>query len=161
MEEECDNIEKRILFNTAMKEALQLEVVKQRGKLEEGWREDEEMEKEFAERDKLFLDDITDLQKRTDEREQKVSDITDKLQDELFLLASFLENVASRRPPESRHGDRPNTASNAPTVFRDYLDSRRLDKSSKDNLKKVRDELKASVNETLGLVKTDGAGDCQ
>ncbi|XP_077997710.1 uncharacterized protein LOC144450834 isoform X2 [Glandiceps talaboti] len=144
MDSECDNFEKQTLINAAIKQILQDEVDMQRGKLVEGWKEDRAMEEQFAERDKSFLDDITELRKKTDEREQKVSDITNKLQSELVLLASFLETVSNRRPPESRQSDRPSTAARPPTVFRDYLESRKLDHGkSKDNLQKSKEELKA------------------
>ena len=54
-----------------------------------------------SDRDRLVLEDITEMRNRTEEREAKVSDITEKLDDQLVLLTEFLENVG-RRP----HGKR-------------------------------------------------------
>lgn len=68
------------------------------GHLEVGWEKDKALQDEFAKRDQVFLDDITDLCRRADRREQVVSDITDKLQQEIVMLASLLETVAERRP---------------------------------------------------------------
>ncbi|XP_070578236.1 coiled-coil domain-containing protein 175-like isoform X2 [Ptychodera flava] len=147
MDDELASFDQQTLTNATLKEALQEEVARQRGKLEEGWKEDKDMEKEFAERDKSFLDDITELQKRTDKREQRVSDITDKLQQELVLLATFLETVANRRPVESRQSSRPHTSPRPPTAFRDYLDSRKFEHTKpNENLNKAREELKALVS---------------
>ena len=56
------------------------------------------MQKDSSDRDRLLLDDITELQERTDNREQKIAEITEKLHHELVLLAQFLSNVAQRRP---------------------------------------------------------------
>ena len=50
-----------------------------------------------SDRDRLVLEDITEMRNRTEEREAKVSDITEKLDDQLVLLTEFLENVG-RRP---------------------------------------------------------------
>ena len=68
------------------------------GYLEVGWEQDRALQEEFAQRDQVFLDDITDLCRRADRREQVVADITSKLQQEIIFLASLLENVAERRP---------------------------------------------------------------
>ena len=76
----------------------QLTIISFVGRLESGWMEDREMQMTFADRDRLLLDDITEMRSRTEERESKVAVITEKLDEELVLLTAFLENVAHRRP---------------------------------------------------------------
>ena len=56
------------------------------------------MQRESSGRDRILLDDITGLQERTDKREQKVADVTEKLHEELVLLAQFLSSMVQRRP---------------------------------------------------------------
>ena len=45
------------------------------------------------------MKELDQLLDKTAKREQVISDVTFKLQDELTVLADFLENVAKRRPP--------------------------------------------------------------
>ena len=67
------------------------------GQLKSGWVEDRKMQDTNADRDRLVLEDITEVMTRTEEREAKVSDITEKLSQELVLLTAFLENVSHRK----------------------------------------------------------------
>ncbi|XP_033115245.1 uncharacterized protein LOC117115518 [Anneissia japonica] len=122
---ETNELLEQITLNDTLGETLKTEVVSQRGKLEQGWHENKKLEKQYAKRDQVFLDDITDLQHRTNKREQKVADVTHQLSEELVLLASFLENVSSRRPHDTRQGgQRPEEPMiRPPTVFENYLDS--------------------------------------
>ena len=76
--------------------------------LEQRWRRDTHMEEEFSVRDGKVVDGLSDLLGTTKRREEVISDISAKLQDELTVLADFLENVAKRRPkgltaPNSGH----------------------------------------------------------
>ncbi|XP_041469295.1 centromere-associated protein E-like isoform X4 [Lytechinus variegatus] len=124
MKKECVSIEEQISRHSSLEESLKHLVISQRGHLEVGWEKDKALQDEFAKRDQVFLDDITDLCRRADRREQVVSDITDKLQQEILMLASLLETVAERRPPNTSQGSRPTTVPRPPTVLREYLDSR-------------------------------------
>ncbi|KAJ8044674.1 hypothetical protein HOLleu_07468 [Holothuria leucospilota] len=126
LREELDATKRSIVLNKVLQENLKRELNDQRGKLQFGWGKDRQLQDDFAKRDQVFLDNITDLCRRTDKREQKISDITESLHRELVVLAGFLENVASRRPTDTRQGNRsrPSTEHRPPTVLRNYLDSR-------------------------------------
>ncbi|XP_054758856.2 centromere-associated protein E-like isoform X1 [Lytechinus pictus] len=124
MKKESVSIEEQISRHSSLEESLKHLVISQRGHLEVGWEKDKALQDEFAKRDQVFLDDITDLCRRADHREQVVSDITDKLQQEILMLASLLETVAERRPPNTSQGSRPTTVPRPPTVLREYLESR-------------------------------------
>ena len=52
----------------------------------------------FSIRDQKTLDDLGELLEQTEERESIVTSVSTRLHDELNLLATFLENVARRRP---------------------------------------------------------------
>ncbi|XP_071832991.1 uncharacterized protein [Apostichopus japonicus] len=126
LNEESDATQKSLVLNKILQENLRNQLNDQRGQLKAGWGKDRQLQDEFAKRDQVFLDDITDLCERTDKREQKISGITESLHRELVVLAGFLENVASRRPKDTRQGNRsrPATEHRPPTVLRNYLDSR-------------------------------------
>ncbi|XP_071962173.1 uncharacterized protein [Antedon mediterranea] len=124
MDVDTTELEELIKLNDVLEETLKTEVISQRGVLEKGWKENKKLEKQFAKRDQVFLDGITDLQHRTNEREQKVAGVTDQLCQELVLLSTFLENVSSRRPLDTRQGSKPDQPSIRPsTAFNNYLDS--------------------------------------
>ncbi|XP_030854331.1 interaptin isoform X5 [Strongylocentrotus purpuratus] len=124
MQKESVSIEGQISRHSSLEESLKHLVISQRGHLEVGWEKDKALQDEFAKRDQVFLDDITDLCCRADRREQVVSDITDKLQQEIVMLTSLLETVAERRPLNTSQGSRPTTVPRPPTVLREYLESR-------------------------------------
>ncbi len=54
--------------------------------------------KAFAARDQELVEELEKLLSKTGHRENVVSGITHQLQDELVILAQFLENVSRRRP---------------------------------------------------------------
>ena len=56
------------------------------------------MQEEFAAKDMVLVESLGDLLTRTEKREEIISDITIKLQSELGMLSTFLDNVASHRP---------------------------------------------------------------
>ena len=62
------------------------------------WVADHEMEKEYSKRDEVLVVELGQVLETTEKREKVISGITDKLENELALLARFLDNVASRRP---------------------------------------------------------------
>ena len=66
--------------------------------LELRWSDDRRQEEEFGARDGLVVDGLSDLLGVTTRREEVIADISSQLQDELAVLADFLENVAKRRP---------------------------------------------------------------
>ena len=55
--------------------------------------------KKFVLRDEEVVEDFAKLLSKTEHREQVISGITEKLQEELGSLADFLDNLALRRPP--------------------------------------------------------------
>ena len=66
--------------------------------LELRWSDDRRQEEEFGARDGLVVDGLSDLLGVTTRREEVIAEISSQLQDELAVLADFLENVAKRRP---------------------------------------------------------------
>ncbi|XP_071797447.1 uncharacterized protein [Asterias amurensis] len=123
LDEDCKSIGHQSDVNLVLKDSLQDKLVLQRDKLVAGWQREKSMQKDSSDRDRLLLDDITELQERTDNREQKIAEITEKLHHELVLLAQFLSNVAQRRPQNTRHGQKPPPTPRPPTVLKDYLES--------------------------------------
>ncbi|CAH1263597.1 LAMA2 [Branchiostoma lanceolatum] len=93
--------------NKSQRDRLQELSALLKGQVVEGWVSDIAAQKESAERDSQILEDISSLQEKSKEREQKLTDITSKLEGELGLLVSFLDNVASRRPVDTRQSMRP------------------------------------------------------
>ncbi|XP_022107869.1 coiled-coil domain-containing protein 175-like isoform X2 [Acanthaster planci] len=124
LEGECDSIVQQNNINSALKGNLTSELILQRDRLVEGWEKEKLMQKESSGRDRILLDDITDLQKRTDKREQNIAHVTERLHNELIVLAHFLTDVADRRPKNTRHGRKTLTDSRPPTMLEFYLESR-------------------------------------
>jgi len=52
----------------------------------------------FAARDEALVKDLGKLLSTTERREQTISNITMRLDEELTVLGEFLDNVAKRRP---------------------------------------------------------------
>jgi hypothetical protein len=52
----------------------------------------------FAEKDQEILKLFGSILNKTDERGTKISEISDRLEDELLMLGGFLDNLATRRP---------------------------------------------------------------
>ncbi|CAH1790807.1 unnamed protein product [Owenia fusiformis] len=100
-----------------LKEQLSELALENKATLSEGWDKDHAMDKEIQDRDLALSELIGDLLAKTEKRESKISGITSQLKDELYLLSTFLDNVSSRRPPESRVPSRP--ATKASTRSRD------------------------------------------
>ncbi|XP_072025574.1 uncharacterized protein [Amphiura filiformis] len=128
MNEETEALKAQKILNARLQEALKNELLAQRGQLKSGWVEDRKMQDTNADRDRLVLEDITEIMTRTEEREAKVSDITEKLSEELVLLTAFLENVAHRKH-EPGTSSRPSTTASSlrpPTILQDYLESRTM-----------------------------------
>ena len=69
------------------------------GQLSEGWEGDRQLEAKFCSRDEDVVKELDQLLDKAAKRGEVISDVTVKLQDELTVLADFLENVAKRRPP--------------------------------------------------------------
>ncbi|XP_038075392.1 coiled-coil domain-containing protein 175-like [Patiria miniata] len=123
LEAECISLVQQNNINSTLQGSLNDELILQRDKLVMGWRKERSMQKESSGRDHILLDDITDLKKRTDKREQKIADITEKLHNELVVLGQFLTDVAQRRPQNTSHGSKSFTDPRPPTVLKNYLES--------------------------------------
>ena len=52
----------------------------------------------FAARDEELVKDLGKLLSTTERREETISNITKRLEEELSVLGEFLDNVAKRRP---------------------------------------------------------------
>lgn len=53
---------------------------------------------QYCERDQIVVDELGNLLERTVQREEKISSITNHLEEELGYLTAFLDNLATRRP---------------------------------------------------------------
>ncbi|KAJ7388175.1 hypothetical protein OS493_039398 [Desmophyllum pertusum] len=74
----------------------------------------------YAERDSLMLEDIERLQEETSVREERIDEIHQQLEEQLFVLSHFMDGVANLRPKdtgqsERKPEDRMKAKSGAPT----------------------------------------------
>lgn len=53
---------------------------------------------DFAEQDKEVLQLFGSILDKTDERRDKITEISGRLEDELLMLGGFLDNLSTRRP---------------------------------------------------------------
>lgn len=88
--------------NDKRKEQLQAELIKQKEELMKKWQTDNMMQEFFASRDEATAEAFGRLLSRTEKREVKIDLITDRLKEELEVLAGFLDNISTRRPKGQR-----------------------------------------------------------
>ncbi|XP_071079911.1 coiled-coil domain-containing protein 175-like isoform X2 [Haliotis cracherodii] len=87
------------------------QIYREGSKLKKVMEENHRFQELFADRDKDTVEAFGRLLEKTENRETTISDVTGRLTDELSVLANFLDNVSSRRPRETRSGQRPSKAS--------------------------------------------------
>ncbi|XP_050406110.1 myosin-10 isoform X1 [Patella vulgata] len=107
LEEEIKDIFEQMEDNDKVKEELTENLLDSRDKLVKCWAEDKNMQEFFGSRDQLTIDAFGEILARTEKREVKIGEVSEKLEDELSVLSKFLDNVARRRPKESRESKKP------------------------------------------------------
>ncbi|XP_071079910.1 coiled-coil domain-containing protein 175-like isoform X1 [Haliotis cracherodii] len=111
LEADIVDIQSQMEINEEATLRLQKELVQSKAALVDSWEADKTMQELFADRDKDTVEAFGRLLEKTENRETTISDVTGRLTDELSVLANFLDNVSSRRPRETRSGQRPSKAS--------------------------------------------------
>lgn len=106
LEEEIEITQKTMIANTGTKDLLDKQLLDFRGTLHENWREDFLLDKIYAERDLKMLDDIERLQEETSVREGRIDEIHQQLEEELSVLAQFIDGVANLRPKDTGQSER-------------------------------------------------------
>ncbi|WAR19077.1 hypothetical protein MAR_000915 [Mya arenaria] len=104
---EIDDLHYQMEYNEKLKVKLLLELANTKDILGQSWDEDTELQQRYSERDQLVVDGLGELLDRTVKREETISAVTGRLEVELQFLSDFLDNLASRRPKDSREGRRP------------------------------------------------------
>ncbi|XP_071162103.1 coiled-coil domain-containing protein 175-like isoform X6 [Mytilus edulis] len=104
-EEGCDYLRKEItdihqqmIDNEKIKNMLGLQLQESKGHLVESWDVDNQIQENFAEKDQEVLALFGEILGRTDERRDKITEISSRLEDELLMLGGFLDNLSTRRP---------------------------------------------------------------
>lgn len=110
-ESEIETTEKNMEHTERTQQELRDQLTKLKVLLSQEWIKDKQMEKDFAVRDQTLVDEMGQLLDKTEHRETVIAGITSQLRDELVVLAQFLENVARRRPKQSRESKRSRRAS--------------------------------------------------
>jgi len=95
-----------VIANTGTKEILEKQLFDYRGMLHENWKEDFVLDKIYAERDLKMLVDIERLQEETSVREERIDEIHQQLEEQLSVLANFIDGVANLRPKDTAQSDR-------------------------------------------------------
>ncbi|PFX20675.1 Coiled-coil domain-containing protein 175 [Stylophora pistillata] len=95
---EIETTRKAMIANSGTREILQKQLLEYRGTLHERWREDFNLDKIYAERDSLMLEDIERLQEETSVREERIDEIHQQLEEQLSVLSHFIDGVANLRP---------------------------------------------------------------
>ncbi|VDI38945.1 Hypothetical predicted protein [Mytilus galloprovincialis] len=132
-EEGCDYLRKEItdihqqmIDNEKIKNMLGLQLQESKGHLVESWDVDNQIQENFAEKDQEVLALFGEILGRTDERRDKITEISSRLEDELLMLGGFLDNLSTRRPKDtpvgSRHPHNTGSRSVSRTSRRDPLD---------------------------------------
>ncbi|XP_048240775.1 myosin heavy chain, striated muscle-like isoform X2 [Haliotis rufescens] len=111
LEADIVDIQSQMEINEEATVRLQKELVQSKEALVNSWEADKTMQELFADRDKDTVEAFGRLLEKTENRETTISDVTGRLTDELSVLANFLDNVSSRRPRETRSGQRPSKSS--------------------------------------------------
>lgn len=96
------DLQRQMEDNDKRKEQLQAELIKQKEELMKKWQTDNMMQEFFASRDEATAEAFGRLLSRTEKREVKIDLITDRLKEELEVLAGFLDNISTRRPKGQR-----------------------------------------------------------
>lgn len=106
LEAEIETTGKAMIANSGTREVLQKQLLEYRGTLHERWREDFLLDKIYAQRDSLMLEDIERLQEETSVREERIDDIHQQLEEQLSVLSHFIDGVANLRPKDTGQSER-------------------------------------------------------
>ncbi|RMX39732.1 hypothetical protein pdam_00022292, partial [Pocillopora damicornis] len=106
LEAEIEITRKAMIANSGTREILQKQLLEYRGTLHERWREDFNLDKIYAERDSLMLEDIERLQEETSVREERIDEIHQQLEEQLSVLSHFIDGVANLRPKDTAQSER-------------------------------------------------------
>lgn len=106
LEAEIETTRKTKIANAGTKELLEQQLLDYREILQENWKEDLLLDKIYAERDLLMLGDIEKLQEEASVREERIDEIHLQLEEQLSVLAHFIDGVANLRPKDTGQSDR-------------------------------------------------------
>ncbi|XP_052058516.1 coiled-coil domain-containing protein 175-like isoform X3 [Mytilus californianus] len=98
LRKEIEDIHQQMIDNENIKNKLGLRLQESKGHLVESWDVDNQIQENFAEKDKEVLELFGEILGRTDERRDKITEISSRLEDELLMLGGFLDNLSTRRP---------------------------------------------------------------
>ncbi|CAC5405056.1 unnamed protein product [Mytilus coruscus] len=126
LRKEIEDIHQQMIDNENIKNMLGLRLQESKGHLVESWDVDNQIQENFAEKDKEVLELFGEILGRTDERRDKITEISSRLEDELLMLGGFLDNLSTRRPKDTpvggRHPHNTGSRSVSRTSRRDPLD---------------------------------------
>ncbi|XP_020612495.1 trichohyalin-like [Orbicella faveolata] len=106
LEVEIETTGKTMIANAGTREVLEKQLLEYRGHLHENWKEDLLLDKIYAERDSLMLEDIERLKAETSVREERIDEIHQQLEEQLSVLSHFIDGVANLRPKDTGQSER-------------------------------------------------------
>lgn len=92
------DIRQQMIDNEKLKNTLGEKLAENKGYLMDCWAVDNQMQENFAEKDKEIVELFRSILDKTEERGSKISEISSRLEDELVMLGGFLDNLSTRRP---------------------------------------------------------------
>ncbi|XP_073247593.1 uncharacterized protein [Porites lutea] len=95
-----------MIANAGTQGSLEKRLLDYREILQENWKEDLLLDKINAERDQQMLGDIERLQGETSVREERIDEIHQQLEEQLSVLAHFIDGVANLRPKDTGQSSR-------------------------------------------------------
>ena len=154
---DIEDLQKQMIDNEKLKNTLGEQLAVNKDHLVDSWTVDNQIQENFAEKDQEILELFGSILNKTDERGTKISEISDRLEDELLMLGGFLDNLSTRRPKDtpvgSRHRHHTGSRSVSRQSRRDPLDhmSKRPD-TSEGRFSAL--EARADIEDTLFSDKT-------
>ncbi|XP_073247948.1 uncharacterized protein [Porites lutea] len=106
LETEIETTRKAMIANAGTQGSLEKRLLDYREILQENWKEDLLLDKINAERDQQMLGDIERLQGETSVREERIDEIHQQLEEQLSVLAHFIDGVANLRPKDTGQSSR-------------------------------------------------------
>ncbi|KAM7441727.1 hypothetical protein ABFA07_009266 [Porites harrisoni] len=106
LETEIETTRKAMIANAGTQGSLEKRLLDYREILQENWKEDLLLDKINAERDLQMLGDIERLQGETSVREERIDEIHQQLEEQLSVLAHFIDGVANLRPKDTGQSSR-------------------------------------------------------
>ncbi|KAK2160842.1 hypothetical protein LSH36_126g00029 [Paralvinella palmiformis] len=131
------SLEKEIIDSDQLSKNLESQLQSLKDSLSIEWDKDNDIQKMFAARDEALVKDLGKLLSTTERREQTISNITMRLDEELTVLGEFLDNVAKRRPKESSKGRRTAKSSRGYPSAKSNVHTPRSPRSAKSPTKQL------------------------